>query len=321
MVENDYYKILGVEKNASVEKIKKTYRKLAMKYHPDKNKGDQGAEEKFKQISEAYAVLSDSKKRKSYDMFGREGFQQRFSQEDIFNNANFQDIFQGLGDSFGDDLLGRLFGAQSRGRSSRFSSNTGGCQSHTFSGMGDGSAHQCHRSRPKTKKNILHRFPVTLEEVVHGGHKKIGINIGGTLEEISVKIPPGIADGKKLRVTGKGQLGSPGAPRGDLLLEIDIQPHHLFKRKGCDLFMSHSIKLTEALLGTTITLSTFEGMRKVKISPCTQPNTKIRLKGHGVPILGKKTKGDLYVSISVTFPKTLSVTQKKFIEKLAKEDF
>lgn len=317
----DYYKVLGVEKNASTAEIKKAYRKLAMKYHPDKNKGNKEAEEKFKKISEAYAVLSDSQKRKNYDMFGSEGFHQRFSQEDIFRNFNFQDLFQDIGGSSGEDIISRLFGFQSRGKPSGFSFTSRGFQSDPFSGRGGGFTRQFHRAQPTKGKPVVHRIPVTLEEIFHGGRKKIKINTGGGMEEISVKIPPGIAAGKKLRIAGKGQPGAAGGSRGDLLLEIDIQYHPVFKRKGDDLYMDHTIRLTEALLGTTITISTFEGIRKVKVPPGTQPYSKIRLKGHGIPKMESKTKGDLYVSIQITFPKTLSSEQKELVKKLADEGF
>lgn len=314
MAGHDYYKILGIEKDASAGQIKKSYRKLAMKYHPDKNKGNKQAEEKFKQISEAYAVLSDPEKREKYDMFGSDGFRQRYSQEDIFRNANFGDVFKDLGGAGADDLLGRLFGFQSQGKQSVFTG--GGFQGDPFSGGGLG---RQFKPRPMRGKNILYRLPLALEEVIRGGKKKISMNTGSGIEEISVKIPPGIAAGKKLRISGKGQPGSPGAPRGDLLLEVDIQPHPVFKRKGDDLVMKQPIKLTDALLGTSITISTFEGVRKVKIPPGTQPDTKIRLKGHGVPRMGKKTKGDLYLKIKINLPKKLSLAQKKLIEELAAE--
>ena len=313
----DYYKLLGVGKDASSAEIKKAYRKLAMKYHPDKNKGNKEAEEKFKQISEAYAVLSDAEKRKNYDMFGSEGFHQRFSQEDIFRNFSFQDV----GGSLGEDLLSRLFGFKSSGKSSAFSFSSGGSQSDIFSNPGGGFSQQFHRPRPKKGRNIKYRLPVTLEEVFHGGQKKISINTGSTIDEINVKIPPGIPAGKKLRVAGKGQPGSAGAPRGDLLLEIDVQPHPVFKRQGDDLLMNYSIKLSQALLGTSITISTFDGIRKVRVPQGTQPNTKIRLKGCGIPKMGKTTRGDLYVSIQIALPKTLSSNQKKLVEKLADEGF
>ncbi len=252
----DYYKILGVEKSASTGEIKKAYRKLAMKYHPDRNKGNKEAEEKFKQISEAYAVLSDTEKRKKYDMFGSEGFRQRYSQEDIFRNANFGDIFKDLGGGAGgDDLLGRPFGFQSQGKHSGFSFKSSGFSGDPYSGIGGGFGAQKRHARPMKGQSILHRLPVTLEEVINGGKKKIGINTGSAVEEISVKIPPGIADGKKLRISGKGQPGSHGTPRGDLLLEVDIQHHPTFKREGDDLVMKYPIKLTEALLGTSTSKS------------------------------------------------------------------
>jgi curved DNA-binding protein len=318
----DYYDILGVEKGASADKIKKAYRKLAMKYHPDRNKGDKEAEEKFKRVSEAYAVLSDPQKRKNYDMFGSEGFHQRFSREDIFRGFNFQDIFRDSGGSIGEDLFSRLFGFQSQGAQSGFPFGGGVFQSESFSRMGDDVGRHIHRKRPPFRgKNIVYRLGLSLEEIVHGGYKNIQINTGSGVDEISVKIPLGIAAGKKLRVAGKGQPGSAGAPRGDLLLEVDILTHPVFSREGDNLYMSAPVKLTEALLGTAITISTFQGMRKIKVPPGTQPNTKIRLRGHGIPRMGKKTKGDLYVSIQVNLPKTLSAAQKKLVEKMSDEGF
>lgn len=251
-------------------------------------------------------------------MFGSEGFHQRFSQEDIFRNFNFQDLFQGLGGSHEEDIISRLFGFHSGGKPSRFSFTSHGSQYDPFSSVG-GFTRQFHRAQPTKGEPIVHRFPVTLEEVFHGSRKKIKINTGSGVEEISVKIPPGIAAGKKLRIAGKGQPGTAGGPRGDLLLEIDIQPHPVFKRKGDDLYMDHTIKLTEALLGTTITISTFEGVRKVKIHPGTQPHSKIRLKDHGTPKMGSKAKGNLYIFIHVTLPQTLTSDQKELVKKLADE--
>lgn len=205
----DYYKVLGVKKDSSKEEIKKAYRKLALKYHPDKAKDDKIAESKFKEISEAYAVLSDPDKRKQYDTFGADGFQQRYTSEDIFRNFDFGSIFNEFG--FG-DLGAGGFGGPGRGGKFHFS----------FGGRGhDASMHRNFRqSRGADIKgsDIEYNLYITLEEAAEGTQKNISFKHRGMNENISVKIPKGMITGKKLRVAGKGEESPYGGRRGDLFI-------------------------------------------------------------------------------------------------------
>jgi len=303
----DYYKILGVGKNATTEEIKKAYRKLALKYHPDRNPGNKEAEEKFKQINEAYAVLSDPEKRKHYDNFGSESFRQHFSQEDIFRNFDLDQILR--------DLFGGLgFGKQTSRRTYTFRQQRVDPFADFFRSEAD------FHPMPQKGQDLEYNLALTLEESVLGTEKKIALTKANTIDEISVKIPPGINAGKKLRLAGKGLPGTYGGPPGDLYLNISILPHPIFARDGNDIYVEKSITFTQAVLGTTIDVPTIEGsIKRVKVPPGTQSNTKIRLKGFGVPILKGQERGDLYVKINVTIPKKLSDYQLELIKKLAAE--
>jgi curved DNA-binding protein len=296
----DYYKILGVNRDASEADIKKAYRKLAMKYHPDHAKGDKAAEEKFKKISESYAVLSDKEKRQEYDTFGSEGFRQRFSQEDIFRGFNINDILREFG--FGGDA----FDGESRG--TRFSYGTGS----PFGRRGRQQAQSIKGS------DLIYELPLTLREVAFGTTKAVTIQDQGTPERITVKIPKGMAAGKKLRLAGKGSPGPFGGPRGDLYIQATLMEDPVFSVEGQDLITHRDIKLTEALLGATISVPTLDDKQyHLKIPPGTKSGTKLRLPGHGLPAMQGTKKGDLYVRLSIQIPKTLSSVQRELLEKLA----
>lgn len=309
MAGKDYYKVLGVDRKATEEQIKKAYRKLAMKYHPDRNKGDKGAEERFKEVNEAYAVLSDKEKRRQYDMFGAEGFQQRFSQEDIFRNFDFGQVFKDFG--FGsEDLFSRIFGG------------LGGARQRVFSRGGDGFSFGSPSGRtgqqPQKGVDLVLDLQVSLKEAVFGGTRTASFRQGGREERISVNIPAGISSGKKLRVSGKGQEGPWGGPRGDLLIRIQVAPNALFTRKGNDLEISREIDLTEAVLGTQIEILTLDDKKlSLKVPPGTQSHTQMRLKGHGVPLPGRAGRGDLYVKLTVRLPKSLTPEQEALFRQLA----
>ncbi|OQY21043.1 MAG: integrase [Desulfobacteraceae bacterium 4572_35.2] len=188
----DYYATLGVEKSASDTEIKKAYRKLAVKYHPDKNAGDKKAEERFKEISEAYAVLSDTEKKQQYDQFGDSGFHQRYSQEDIFRGADFGDIFGGGG---GDDIFSQLFGG----------------------GRGGQRRSSYHRPQPAKGQDYIMRLNIPFRQAVTGGERMVNYQHNGQTEKIQVRIPAGIETGQKLRVSGKGGPSPSGGKTGDLL--------------------------------------------------------------------------------------------------------
>lgn len=306
MAETDYYQILGVARKASDAEIKKAYRKLAMKYHPDRTKGDKSAEEMFKKISEAYAVLSDKEKRKQYDTFGSSGFRQRYSQEDIFSGFNFGDIFKEFG--FDDGSFANIFmGGARRGR------RTG------FSFGGDPYSAYTSTQRASIKgSDLIYELPLTLQEVLNGATKTVAHGQGGEQSKINVKIPKGMVTGKKLRLAGKGQSGAYGGPPGDLFIQAKVLDDPLFRYVEQDLFIDHELKLTEALLGTEIQIPTLDGKNlSLKIPPRTQHNTRMRLKGFGLPSMKGGKRGDLFVRILVRIPKKLSKKQKTLIQELA----
>lgn len=287
----DYYSVLGVERNADANTIKKAYRKLAQKYHPDKNQGDTEAEEKFKQITAAYAVLSDPNKRRQYDQFGDTGFHQRFSQEDIFRNMNLGDIFGGFGGGggSGEDLFSQLFG-----------------------GGGRGHAHR----RPSKGQDYSMQISIPFRLAVQGGERRVDYRSDNRVEQIKVRIPPGIEKGGKLRVSGKGGPNPSGGAPGDLYLQIDIEPDPIFTRDGLDLQVRAEIPYSGICLGTTIEVPTLDSPKRVKVPAGMQPGQKIRLRGYGVAAAGKRPAGDLYAIIEVAVPKTLTSEQKELLEQL-----
>jgi curved DNA-binding protein len=292
----DYYQILGTKKDASQDEIKKAYRKLAMKYHPDHSKGDKAAEEKFKKISEAYAVLSDKQKRKEYDTFGSEGFRQRFSQEDIFRGFDFGDIFREFG--FG----GRTGGGQF---------NFGGGSGFNFGGG--------QRQAPPVKgSDLVYELPLTLREVATGTSKVITLQHQGGSENLTVKIPVGFITGKKLRLAGKGNPSPYGGPAGDLFIKSKLLDDPVFEAEKQDLYLNRELRLSEAILGTTLSVPTIDGKQlSLKIPAGTKHGTKMRLSGHGLPAMKGSKKGDLFVRIQVSIPKHLSAEQQKLVEDLA----
>jgi len=277
MSETDYYAILGVSRNASDTEIKKAYRKLAMKYHPDHTKGDKAAEERFKKISEAYAVLSDKEKRKQYGFGG-----------------------------------GNFFGGKSGKRGSvRFSFGGGG---NPFGGYSQQQATTAKGS------DLVYELPLTLREVATGTRKNISFQHEGRSENLTVTIPRGMITGKKLRLAGKGEPSPMGGPPGDLYVQAKVLPDPLFKVDGYDVTIDHQIRLTEALLGTTISVPTLEGPSlNLKIPPGTSHKTKMRLTGRGLPHMRGSGRGDLYVRVLVRMPKHLTPGQKGLVEKLAAE--
>lgn len=295
MAERDYYEVLGVKKGASIEELKKAYRKLAVKYHPDKNQGNKEAEERFKEINEAYAVLSDPQKKAQYDQFGTTGFHQRFSQEDIFRGFDVGDLFRDQG--FGtDDIFSRIFGdALRRQRGGGMRAARGG--------------------------DLSLEVRVTFREAFDGCEKRVAFMRGGQREEISVKIPAGIDSGARLRVTGKGNAGHHGGPAGDLYLTVQVGSDPHFERDGHDIVVNRDVRFSEAVLGGSLEVPTMEGAKRIKLPAGIQPGTKIRLKGHGFHHAGKQGRGDLFVKIGIKVPdpEKLTAHQKKLLEQLAAE--
>lgn len=296
----DYYAAIGVEKTASADQIKKAYRKLAMEYHPDKNPGDKKAEERFKEITEAYAVLSDAEKKQQYDQFGDTAFHQRFSQEDIFRNADLGDIFRefGFGGHGGNDIFSQIFGAAGghQGRSSQ------------------------HRPRPMKGPDYLMRLTIPFRQAVLGGERRVDLDRDDQKEQLEVRIPAGIESGQKLRISGKGGAGRAGGPAGDLMLEINVTRHPHFHREDKDLYTTVKIPFTGACLGTSVDVKTLEETKRIKVKPGTQNGSKVRLKGFGVPGRSRQQAGNLYAVIEVEVPRDLSQEQKRLLEQLKELD-
>ena len=297
MSETDYYKILGVDKKASAAEIKKAYRKLAMKYHPDHAKDDKSAEEQFKKISEAYAVLSDAEKKKQYDTFGSSGFQQRYSQEDIFRNFDFGDIFKEFG-----------FGGGG------FSTGDGGFRVN----FGGGSPFGRRSQKAPKGSDLIYELPLTLQEVNTGTQKSITLQHQGRADNITVKIPKGMILGKKLRLSGKGEASRYGGGPGDLFIKSVIMADPVFKSDQYDLLINRDIKLTQAVLGDKISVPTLDGNEmSLKIPPGTRHKTKMRLAGLGLPHMQGNGRGNLYVIVNIQMPRKLTGEQKKLLTDLA----
>lgn len=313
MAELDYYQILGVSRDVTPQDLKKAYRKLALKYHPDKVKGDKKqAEEKFKQISEAYAVLSNPEKRKEYDTYGFQGFRAKFSQEDIFRGFDFSEIFgAGASDSFFSRIFGGSgnFGPHATPRGAR-------TRIFRYGAPEDFQA----QAQPLRGDDLQVELPITLHEMAFGTEKLVSFSRNGQVEKVSVKIPPGTLPGKKLRLAGKGGLSPRGGPSGDLYVKLKEIEHPVFKREGNDLYVDRRIRFTEATLGTKVTIPTLDGKTmSLKVPPGTQSHTKMRLKNYGLPYANGKSRGDQYVRIIVETPTDLTKKQKTLLEDLVKE--
>lgn len=290
MANIDYYEVLGLKKGATPDEIKRAYRKLAVKYHPDKNPGDRTAEEKFKQINEAYAVLSDPQKRQQYDAFGSSRFQQRYSQEDIFRGFDVGDLFKEFGYDT-EDIFSRMFG-----------------------GAGFDRGHR----RKRRGADLSLDLQISFREAMLGGEKRIAFLRSGRREELSVKIPAGIEEGARLRIPGKGEEGPAGEAPGDLYLLMHVAADRVYSREGNDILTESEIRFSEAILGTTLDVETLDGVKRVRVPAGIQSGTKIRLKGLGVPRLGGGGRGDFYVLMTVKVPTRLTEAQHKLVEELAK---
>lgn len=290
MANIDYYEVLGLKKGATPEEIKRAYRRLAVKYHPDKNPGDRSAEDKFKQINEAYAVLSDPQKKKQYDMFGSSGFQERFTQEDIFRGFDVDDLFKDSGFDT-EDIFSRIFGGG-------FAPRGGAVR------------------RKRKGSDLTLELRVSFKEAVLGCEKRISYMRGERREDLAVKVPAGIEDAAKLRITGKGEPGPVGEPAGDLYLVVRVAADRLLTREGNDLLMEREIRFSEACLGTALDVETLDGVKRIRVPAGIQSGTKIRLKGLGVPRTGNGGRGDFYVKVVVKVPARLSDAQRRLVEEL-----
>ncbi len=304
----DYYAILGVDRKASADDIKKAYHKLALKLHPDRNPGDKAAEERFKDVNEAYAVLSNDQKRKQYDSFGAEGFGKRFSQEEIFEDFDFQSILQDLGLHLGGGgIFDSLFGRGAKGGR--------GQKVHVdWRGAPRGGGHAGMKGQDATLE-----LRIGFYESIHGGERVVSLpSASGGWDKVSVKIPPGVTTGKKLRVRGKGQASPLGGEPGDLYLTILVEPDPVFTRDGDNLHCEVKVPLSVFVLGGSVEVPSLSGPKQVKVKAGTQPGTQLRLKRLGAPGT-HGTIGDLYARLMPQFPEAPSARVHALFEDLAKE--
>jgi len=293
MAGKDYYNILGVARNATEREIKQAYRKLARQHHPDVNPGDKSAEEKFKQINEAYEVLSDREKRQKYDKYGGQ-----WQHADQFEQARRQ---QASGWNF------------SQGGSRVYSSEkeAGGIFDDLFRSFG---GRVGGRPQPRKGRNLEFPLEITLEEAYSGTTRTLSMADGKRLE---VKIPPGVKDGSRVRISGKGAEGY-GGVKGDLYLVTSVKSHRLFRRHGDDLYVDVSVPLVVAMLGGEVKVTSPRGKLSLKIPPETQNGRTFRLAGQGMPHLGKSSRGDLRARVKVVLPAKLNDEEKELFQKLGR---
>jgi molecular chaperone DnaJ len=354
VAEKDYYEVLGVPRNASKDQIKDAYRNLALEFHPDRNKSPE-AEARFKEISEAYAVLSDDDKRKDYDAGGREGVYQKYSQEDLFRGTDFGDIFRGMGGFDFGDIFSQFFGGGGRVR------------------------------RPSRGEDLTYHLQLRLEDIVKDSNREIDIPrsevcptcsgsgarpgtapqrcdvCGGTgqvqkvqstgfarlvritecskcrgkgyiiddpcpdcggrgtverTRRIQIMIPAGVEDGHTLRLRGEGDAGESGVPPGDLYVVVNIAPHPVFARQDSDLYMETNVGVVQAMLGAEVVVPTLYGDVKLKVPNGTQPGTVFKVRGKGLPKFGRWGKGDEYVKVNLEVPRNLTGQQKELLREL-----
>jgi molecular chaperone DnaJ/curved DNA-binding protein len=316
----DLYDILGVDEDASKEEIKKAYRTLARKHHPDRNPDDPNAEDKFKEIQKAYSILSDKEKRQQYDAqrrFGGGGFggpnggrgswgrQGAGGPEIRFEQGNFDDVFGGRGG------LGDIFESFFGGRGG---ATQGQDPFRQQRGQQQGPRGQRRRSRQPSGQDIETKLQLSFEEALHGGRREVELPTG---ESIRLNIPQGVRNGYKIRLKGRGQAG-PTGQRGDLYVTFEVGDHPRFRRKGNDIHLTESIDVFEALLGTERRIPTPYGQRiKLSIPAGTQPGEKLRLRGQGVKT--DDGQGDLYVKIDVDIPTDLTDAQRETLREAADE--
>ena len=348
MAKKDYYDVLGVNKNSSPEQIKSAYRKLAVKYHPDKNPGDKKAEDNFKEASEAYGILSDSEKKQNYDSFGHAAFENGSSGQGGFggfSGADFSDIFEDFFGDFGGNRNNNKRRSNNRGSDLRYDltisleeaysgkkqdikfTTTEKCNTCKGNGSQPGySPDRCTmcggNGRVRSNQGFF-TVQQTCPQCAGGGEEITnpctdcnGQGNKQATKKLSVTIPKGVDDGTRMRLAGKGEAGSKGGTTGDLYLFINVKSHEIFKRSDENLFFECPISMADAALGTTIEIPTIDGGKaKIKIPDGTQNGKQFRLKGKGMPYMRGSGDGDLYVQINTEVPISLNKEQKNLLEK------
>ncbi len=306
----DYYKILGINENASQDDIKKAYRKLAKQYHPDTHSGDKKAEERFKNVSEAYAVLKDEKKRREYDMMRKNPFAGAGQNGFGFNPGSQQqgggfrvNFGEGGSGGFGgfDDLLGSLFGF-------------GGKRSGGFSGSSQQDAFRGRSRQPRKGADVQAEVSIPFELAARGGETMVQTPTG---KRVKLKIQPGTDSGKKMKISGQGSPSPAGGPAGDLYIILKVKPHAKYERKGNDIYATEKINMAQAVLGTEIEVTTIQNKKvKLRIPAGSDSGKLFRLKGLGIQ--AANGKGDHYVRIEITTPDKLSSKARKSFEEWAR---
>ena len=354
----DYYEVLGLQKGASDEEIKKAFRKMAMKYHPDKNPGDKAAEEKFKEVNEAYSVLSDPDKKNKYDRFGHAGVDPNagFGGGGFggFGAGGFEDIFDMFGDMFGGGFGGQsqrrnngprkgrdlqkaititfeeaAFGTKKELQISKFVTCPTCKGEGTKPGTSKKTCPKCNGTGQvsRVQRTAFGQFQSVTQCDQCGGTGKINEtpceDCKGTGKvrknvKISVDIPAGVDNESVIPIRGQGEPGTNGGPNGDLYIVITVKPHRVFARNGSDLYLEIPISFDQAALGADIVVPTLEGKVSYKVPAGTQPGTTFRLKGKGVKNLRNDRMGDLYVKVNLEVPTKLSHKQRKAIEEMGK---
>jgi DnaJ-class molecular chaperone len=317
----DYYAVLGVAKTASQKEIKQAFRKLARKHHPDVNPGDRAAEAKFKEINEAHEVLGDPDKRRKYDELGANWrmYEQAGPGGAGPQDPRWQGTFTGGPGGFrtmSEEEMRQMFGD-----GDPFSDFF-----HTFFGGGGASAEFEPRTRggrgrgARQGRDVEHEIELGLEDALQGTTRRLSLRHDGHARTVDVRIPPGVSDGSRVRITGEGETGSGGGQSGDLYLRIRLAPHPRFERRGRDLHTHVPVPLTKAVLGGEAEVVTLGGKSlRLRIPPFTQNGQVFRLKGHGMPAVGKPDQtGDLYAAVDVRLPRELTAEQRAHFEALSK---
>ncbi len=309
MSTRDYYEVLGVSRTASLDEIKRAYRKLAKQYHPDRNP-DPKAEQHFKEVQQAYGVLGDPKKKEDYDKFGAAGVGQ-WSTE-----PSGQRVYQwGEGATINAEDLEDLMSAFGGGGS-------GGRRASIFNELFGRSGGAARGRRPIRGGDEEHPIHLTFDQAIHGATMTLRVQPAqnGRPETLEVKVPPGVEDGQRIRLPGRGQPGTGGGPPGDLYLVCSVQPHPFFRREGADIYVEVPVTVPEAVLGARIEVPSIDGRTIVNLPPGTASGAKLRLKGRGLQVPGRKERGDQYVIMQIVPKSNLTGAERDLYEKLREAD-